>query len=281
MHRSRSTVAFALAFAGLAGVSQGQVIFGGTSNDAAGLAGVVNSYRAALGTLNPNTPGTFGTGRREINWDGVPDGSSAPNLFPGNFFNGGVAGRARGTVFSTPGTGLAVSADNDNPTGTPVDFANINPTYAQTFEAFTAQRMFAALDSNVIDINFFIAGSPVPAGVRGFGAVFSDVDLANRTSIQFFDIFGAPLLSQFVPNVFEASGSFSFLGASWADPVVGSVRITLGNSPLGADFNDGLRGDPVDVVVLDDFIYGEPVPTPGACGLLALAGVAAARRRRA
>jgi len=281
MQRSRSTVVTVLALVGVAGVSQAQLIRSGTSNDAAGLTPVVNTYRTDLGTLNPNQPGTFFTGRREINWDAVPDGSSAPNAFPGNFFNGPVPGRARGTVFSTPGSAFAVSADSDNPTATPRDFANINPTYTQTFEAFSPERLFTAIDSNVIDVNFFIAGSPVPAATRGFGAVFSDVDLANRTSIEYFDIFGNSLLVAAVPNVFEASGSFSFLGVSFADPIVGRVRITLGNAPLGADFNDGLRGDPIDLVVTDDFIYGEPVPTPGALGLLGLAGIAAARRRRA
>lgn len=281
MQRSRSIIVAALAIGACAGVSQAQVIFSGASQDAAGLTPVLDSYRANLGALNPNQPGTFFTGRREINWDGVPDGSSAPNLFAGDFFNGANPGRARGVVFSTPGSGLAVSADSDNPTATPRDFANINPSYEQTFEAFTAQRMFAALDSNVIDVNFFIAGSPVPAATRGFGAVFCDVDLDNSTSIEYFDIFGNSLLVAGVPNVFESSGSFSFLGVSFADAVVGSVRITLGNSALGADINDGLRGDTLDLVVTDDFIYGEPVPTPGACGLLALAGVGVARRRRA
>ena len=32
----------------------------------------VDAYRADLGALNPNVAGSFGSGRREINWDGVP-----------------------------------------------------------------------------------------------------------------------------------------------------------------------------------------------------------------
>ena len=39
----------------------------------------VDAFRDALGTLNPNQPGSFPSGRREINWDGVPDAFSAPN----------------------------------------------------------------------------------------------------------------------------------------------------------------------------------------------------------
>jgi hypothetical protein len=31
-----------------------------------------------LGTLNANVPGSFASGRRETNWDGVPDNFAAP-----------------------------------------------------------------------------------------------------------------------------------------------------------------------------------------------------------
>ena len=57
----------------------------GTS--AAAIQSAVDAYRADLGALNPNVAGSFGSGRREINWDGVPDAFSAPNLLPADFFN--------------------------------------------------------------------------------------------------------------------------------------------------------------------------------------------------
>ena len=45
----------------------------------------LGAFRASLGgALNPNVPGSFGAGRREINWDAVPDTFSAPNAFPGD-----------------------------------------------------------------------------------------------------------------------------------------------------------------------------------------------------
>src|SRR5262245_31540974 len=47
----------------------------------------LNQFREALGALNPNNPGSVGSGRREINWDAVPDSASAPNAFPADFFN--------------------------------------------------------------------------------------------------------------------------------------------------------------------------------------------------
>ena len=87
----------------------------------------VSGFQTALGALNPNQPGSFGSGRREINWDGVPDALSAPNNLPADFFNATVSPRARGVVFSTPGGGFQVSADSNNPTSTPVGFGNINP----------------------------------------------------------------------------------------------------------------------------------------------------------
>src|SRR5512135_1123797 len=62
----------------------------------------VNNFRAFLGALNPNVPGSFPDGRREINWDGVPDAFSSPNNLPVNFFN---ANSPRGVVFFSPGTG--------------------------------------------------------------------------------------------------------------------------------------------------------------------------------
>ena len=85
----------------------------GIGTDPAALLPTVDAFRSRLGVQNPNQPGSFGEGRREINWDGVPDGSADPNPFPADFFNENVAGRARGVVFATPGSGFLVSADDD------------------------------------------------------------------------------------------------------------------------------------------------------------------------
>src|SRR5215218_103219 len=55
--------------------------------NAAAIQGAVDQFRADLGTLNPNNGQSFKSGRREINWDGVPDNFSAPNFMPNDFFN--------------------------------------------------------------------------------------------------------------------------------------------------------------------------------------------------
>ena len=236
----------------LASVGHAQVVFSATGPNPAGIQATVDAFRSGLGTLNPNVSGSFGTGRREINWDGVPNGSAAPNPFPADFFN---VNSPRGVVFSTPGTGFQVSAA---PGVAPVEFDNINATYSSTFGVFSAPRLFTALGSNIVDVNFFVPGSTTSALSRGFGAVFTDVDLANATSISLFDATNTSLGTFAVPPL-PGSETLSFLGVLFATPVVSRVRIVSGTAALGAGVVDGA----VDLVVLDDLVFGEPVG-PGA-----------------
>src|SRR6266849_9985559 len=83
------------------------ITFSASGSSPAGIQTTVDAYRTDLGTLNPNVAGSFGSGRREINWDGVPDQFAAPNNLPPNFFN---VNTPRGVVFTTPGAGFQVSA---------------------------------------------------------------------------------------------------------------------------------------------------------------------------
>ena len=251
-----------------------QTVLTANGGNAASIQTQVDAYRVLLGPLNANVAGSFGTGRREINWDGVPDGFSAPNALPFNFFN---ANSPRGVTFSTPGSGFAVSATAAS--GTPVEFGNIDASYANVFDTFSAQRLFTAIGSNILDVNFFIAGSSSTAFTRGFGAVFSDVDLGNTTSLQFFDSANSSLGIFFAPV-----GLFSFVGVQFGSSVVSRVRITNGNTALATGVLDGsvVGGTTRDLVVMDDFIYAETVvPEPGTYALLAagLLGVALVRRR--
>jgi hypothetical protein len=242
------------------------VTFSSSGANASDIQATVDSFRTALGALNPNVVGSLGTGRREINWDGVPDALSAPNNLPANFFN---VNSPRGVVFSTPGTGFQVSANAA--TATPVEFGNINASYPGLFKTFSPQRLFTALGSNVIDVNFFVPGTATAAFTTGFGAVFSDVDLANTTSIQFFDLANVSLATSFAPSV-TGDETLSFVGGLFnAGEQVGRVRITSGNSALGP--NESLPT--ADLVVMDDFIYAEPraiaaVPEPASLGLFLL-----------
>jgi len=242
------------------------VTFSASGANASDIQATVDSFRTALGALNLNVVGSLGTGRREINWDGVPDALSAPNNLPANFFN---VNSPRGVVFSTPGTGFQVSANAA--TATPVEFGNINASYPDLFKTFSPQRLFSALGSNVIDVNVFVPGTATPAFTTGFAAAFSDVDLANTTSIQFFDLTNVSLATVFAPSI-TGTETLSFVGGLFnAGEQVGRVRITSGNSALGP--NESLPT--ADLVVMDDFIYAEPraiaaVPEPASLGLLLL-----------
>jgi len=276
--RYLAVLAFTLTPAAL----QAQIVFSASGANSAAIQSTVDAFRTDLGTLNANVAGSFGSGRREINWDGVPAALSAPNLLPANFFN---SNSPRGVILSTPGTSLQVSGAAAD--GVAVNFGNIDPTYTNTFATFSPQRLFTAIGSNVVDINFFIPGSNSAALVQGFGAVFTDVDLANTSSIQFFNSANVSLGTFFVPAAL-GSASLSFLGVDFPVPEIARVRITSGNAALGPGVTDQ-NGNQVDLVVMDDFIYGEPVlatavPEPDSTALLlvfASIGLARLRRNRA
>lgn len=235
--------------------------------NAADIQSAVDAFRTDLGgSLNPNVAGSLSSGRREINWDGVPDNLSAPNNLPGNFFN---VNSPRGVILSTPGSGLEVSANAVNPTNTPVRFGDINAQFPPKFTVFSPQRLFSALGSNIVDVSFVVPGSNTQAAVNGFGSVFTDVDLANTTSIQYFNASNTSLGTFFVPT---APQGLSFLGVSGFADGVARVRITNGNGPL----TGAAQG--FENVVMDDFIYGEPqavqsstptIPEPSSLLLLA------------
>jgi hypothetical protein len=232
--------------------SAAPVVFQASGATPADIQVAVDDFRAFLGPLNPNVAGSFPSGRREINWDGVPDAFSAPNNLPANFFN---ANSPRGAVFFTPGTGFQVSADSANPTNTPILFGNLHPAFPMLFSTFSPQRLFTALDSNVTETLFFVPGSATGATVGGFGSVFTDVNRGNSTKIELFDANGRLLFSQNVLAGPTSRQSLSFLGVGFdAGERVFLVRITSGNRVP--------KSPARDVVVMDDFIYAEPQALP-------------------
>lgn len=255
--------------------SAAPVIFSAAGANAAAIQAQVDAFRNQLGNPNNgNVAGPLAGGRREINWDGgvPPATNTAPGGTPFTVFQ-----NTRGGTFTTPGTGFL-----QTPVNTP-EFLAINPTYGTTFAAFSPLRVFTPVGSNILDATFSIPGTggAVPAFVSGFGAVFSDVDLANVTSLQFFDVGGQSLGTFFAP-AFAGNQTFSFLGVFFnAGEQIARVRITNGTTALGPT-----DGGSIDVVVMDDFFYSEPqaapVPEPATLALLGtgLAGVAARVRRR-
>jgi hypothetical protein len=106
--------------------------------------------------------------------------------------------------------------------------------------------------SNIAELRFFVPGTTTPAAVRGFGAVYTDVD-TDHTAFEYFDIQGKLLGSYGTPI---ADQGLSFLGVVFDKPVVHRVRIRYGTTALGP--NDGPNAD---VAVMDNFVYGEPQAT--------------------
>lgn len=210
------------------------------------IAAKVDEFRTALGASNGGTAGEQVTGRREINWDGAgANPFDNRNDFPANFFNTNVKA---GAVYTTDGTGFR----NDS-----TDFSEVNATYATQFNFFSANKIFAPVGSNKLDQLFQVAGQPTPAVTRGFGIVFSDVDLADKTTIQLFAQDGSSLGTYSAPVRSDAAG-LSFVGVTYDTPIIARVRITLGTGSLGANVNDITSGGTADLVVLDNVIYGEP-----------------------
>jgi hypothetical protein len=83
--------------AGLSGVEPLQIV-----RAAGSIRGAVARYRALLGPDNGGVSQGFPSGRREINWDGVPDELARPNLLPAGFFNARVEPRALGSGAADP-----------------------------------------------------------------------------------------------------------------------------------------------------------------------------------
>jgi hypothetical protein len=233
------------------------IVFSDFGADAAAIQDGVDSFRAAVGNPNNgNTPGPLPAGRREINYDG--GGASTPTV-SGTPFTGFL--NNRGALFATPGTGFIQASPTD--LGTQFN----NATYGSVFETFSPLRLFAPIGSNITDMSFFIPGTNggVAATAAAFGAVFSDVDFANTSSIQYFDVNGVLLGTFFA---LPANEGLSFLGVQFnGGELIGRVRITTGNSSLGPNDGGG-----VDVVVMDDLFYAEQrataVPEPSTILLL-------------
>jgi hypothetical protein len=170
----------------------------------------------------------------------------------------------RGGQFTTPGKGLSQAP----PSGGPQDgLAGLfkNPTYGDIFSTFSPLRLFTPVGSNITDALFFVPGTAGadPATVSGFGVVFTDVDEPDgieprkqrgSTQLEYYDADDKLIFSSFVPAS-PGDGSLSFFGIVFDDARIARVRITTGNVAPGPDDDEKN-----DIVMMDDFLYGEPQP---------------------
>jgi hypothetical protein len=247
------------------------IVFAAAGPNADSIRGTVEAFRVALGDPNNGNGPAAESGRREINWDGggANDTTSAPVTPFDVFLN------TRGARFTTPGTGLSQAPPAGGPQGGLATLFG-NPTYGTIFTPFSALRLFTPVGSRITDSLFFVPGTngATAATVKGFGAVFTDVDRPDgsgpalgsghrkaSTRIDLFGVFAHGnrsrerlLFSGLVPAS-PGDGSLSFFGVVFDDAVISRVRITAGNVAPGP--NDDRKHD---VVMMDDFIYGEPQP---------------------
>ena len=207
----------------------------------------LNEFRQLLGEQLNTTPGVVG-GRREINWDGVPDGLLNQKL-PENFFNPigeqASVSNQRGLVYSAAGN-FQVSKTN---------FAEVNASAATELSSFSGNKIFANVSGNKWDVEFQVAGKALAASVKGFGIVFTDVDLPKSTSLEFFD--GERSLGKFFAPAKDGS-NFSFLGVYFKNEKITRVRIEH-EGQLDQGQNDVSNNGPADLVAMDNFLYNEPV----------------------
>lgn len=120
------------------------VVFQATGN----IAPELDRFRSVLGPLN-TAPGATG-GRREVNWDGVPD-SLLDKPLPGDFFNpvgsAALVARQRGLQYGD--AVFQVSAHS---------FAHLNAAAATEFTAFSGSRVFANTTALSWPVGFQVSG---------------------------------------------------------------------------------------------------------------------------
>src|SRR3989454_388142 len=248
-------------------------VFQAAGPNALSIQSTVDAFRGALGNPNNgNASGPLASGRREINWDGggANDTTTAPVTPFDVFLN------TRGARFTTRGTGLSQAPPAGGPQGGLAVLFD-NPTYGTIFSTFSPLRLFTPVGSNITEGLFFVPGSNGghPATVSGFGAVFTDVDRPagsgperNRRASTLIEYFGTAaadgdddddekLLFTGVVPASPGDGSLSFFGIVFKDARIARVRITSGSVAPGPD-DGGKR----DIVMMDDFLYGEPQPLP-------------------
>jgi hypothetical protein len=247
----------------------------GGTNASGGAFTALAAFEAAIGGTNNGATAPQASGFRIINWDGVAldgtdfDGNTVVVVankvvaIPRNRFE------ARGALFEEV---YAVSNDS---------FTSVNPGASGLIPAFSPSNTFAMFNDNTIGLDFILPAmppaAPAPAATRGFGAIFRNPQIANTTSIEYFN--GSQSLGKFFVPSSASAGTAAFLGVLFASPIVTGVQLTCGTDTLfnfnGTTFTAGGTNSPPthNLVATDDFAYAEPAaPANVLAGITATAG---------
>jgi hypothetical protein len=208
---------------------------------------VVDQFRQSLGNLN-TMPGATG-GRREISWEAIPD-SLLEKKLPAQFFN--QIGPNASPSFQR---GLAYAPTSDFRVSKTL-FAGIDAEASTEFQAFSGTATFANVAESQWPVMFQVAGTTEDAAVRGFGMVVSDVDVANSVQIEFFN--GNSSIGKLTFPTHSGNSKYSFAAILFDQPLITSVKVTH-QGILAPGTKDITQGGSSDLIVMDDFIYGEPI----------------------
>jgi hypothetical protein len=121
-------------------------------------------------------------------------------------------------------------------------------------------------------VNFFMPGTNIAATTGAFGLILVDVEAAGSTHIDFFDQNNTLIFTR--TALVGGNRGLSFLGGvADAGEQIARVRIISGINTIVSNGVLGNSND--DVVVMDDFLYAEPLahataPEPASLTLLGL-----------
>jgi hypothetical protein len=94
--------------------------------------------------------------------------------------------------------------------------------------------------------------SKLPARTKGFGAVFTNVDSSNATTLELFN--GAMSLGQYIVPNSSDTNKLSFIGVYLPDQMITHIKVTH-RSKLNSNKNVTTNHGRKDSVVLLDIIY--------------------------
>ena len=138
----------------------------------------------------------------------------------------------------------------------PLDLTSSSPTFG------------ALVANGSVTVKLADSGSNgnTPATSTGFGVIFTDVDspdgstprdhTGNRHASTLIEYYGTRGELLFISNApaSPGDGNLSFIGVVFTDARVARVKIIAG------DVAPGPNDDRTDIVMMDDFLYGEPTP---------------------